>query len=83
MRNLCAQKVRKDITVTDKGGGAIHLMSSWKGLNRPPMVAQRGHFLRAPCSAISTSTHAGHKPQTHSVQAYEFLRRDMLWQAAQ
>lgn len=81
------QKVRKYdswynlfLTITMKW---LYLMSSWKGLNRPPMVAQRGHFLRAPCSAMSTSTHVEHKPQMHSVQAYEFLSREILWQAAQ
>lgn len=60
-----------------------HLISSWKGLNRPPMVAQRGHFLLAPCSAMSTSTHAWQSPQMHSVHAYEFFSLETPWQAAQ
>jgi hypothetical protein len=44
-------------------------MSSWKGLNLPPTVAHRGHFRRAPCSAMSTSTQARQMPHMHSVHA--------------
>lgn len=58
-------------------------MSSWKGLNRPPIVAQRGHFRRAPCSAIKTSTQAGQMPHTHSVQANDSFRNETDWHAAQ
>lgn len=61
----------------------IYLMSSWKGLYRPPIVAQRGHFLRAPCSDMRTSTQLEHSPQMHSVHAYEFLSKEIPWQAAQ
>jgi hypothetical protein len=60
-----------------------HRMSSWKGLKRPPIVPQRGHFLLAPCSLMRMSTHAWQMPQMHSVQAYESFNTDMLWQAAQ
>lgn len=62
---------------------AHYLISNWNGLNRPPMVAQRGHFRRAPCSPMRTSTHAWHKPQIHSVQAYDSLSSEMPWHAAQ
>lgn len=60
-----------------------HLISSWNGLNLPPIVAQWGHFLLAPCSAMSTSTQAWQRPQMHSVQAKLSLRRLIPRQAAQ
>jgi hypothetical protein len=53
-----------------------YLISNWKGLNRPPMVAHLGHFLRAPCSAMRTSTQARQIPQMHSVHAYDSLSNE-------
>lgn len=65
------------------GASGDYRMSSWNGLKRPPIVAHRGHFLRAPCSPIRTSTQAWQRPQMHSVQAYDSLSSEMPWQAAQ
>ena len=77
------KKDKQHIPLPAKSHSGNYRISNWKGLNRPPMVAQRGHFLLAPCSPIRTSTQAWHRPQMHSVQAYDSLSSEMPWQAAQ
>lgn len=54
-----------------KEGYHHHLISSWKGLNCPPMVLHFGHCGVLPCarSLSKASTQAVHIPQMHSGQA--------------
>lgn len=63
-----ARKFIQEMCVND---GVNHLMSSWKGLNLPPMALHRGHrgVLPRVCSLTRTSTHSWHNPQMHSEHA--------------
>ena len=51
---------RKFIQETHANEGCNHLMSSWKGLNLPPIALHRGHrgVLPRVCSLTRTATHS-------------------------